>query len=353
MNHRHFPFFLVFLIFSSCAPDLGFDADSSRPVNVETFHLQEGSLPRKRTFSASTLPWEMVVLSFKTSGRLLEAPFEEGMVVRKGQLLGRLDPVDQYMARTVAKEKLRSLEADVARVEKLARQGALADAERERILGYREALATQLSQADIQLEATILRSPMDGVIGRKMAQPGEMMEPVKPLGVLLVTDPVRIQVAVQETDLPLFVQGAPVRIRIGEKTFEGKVHRIPATADEATRTFTVTLSVPNPPSAAVPIRVGQLARVEVDLPPLAGFFVPASALETGAAGQARMLGAVGGRLRVFFVQTHEKEGDFVRVTGDFPSPLSVILGGFSLPDGQPVTIRTEWTLETWSGRRLP
>ncbi len=274
---------------AGCASNLGFDADTHRPVVVETFRLQAGTLPRKKEFSASTLPWEMVVLSFKTSGRLIEAPFEEGDAVKKGQIVGRLDPVDQYMAHAVAREKLRSLEADVARVEKLARQGALPDAERERILGYRDALATQMAQAGIQMDATVLRAPMDGIVGRKMANSGEMMDPARPLGVLLVLDPIKVQVAVQEADLPLFSPGASLRVRIGSNSLEGKVHQISTVADEATRTFTVTLSVPNrrmPPRPSVwanwPGRIEFAASF--------GFFRTPEALETGTAGHARCWG---------------------------------------------------------------
>lgn len=353
MKSRFLPFFLMGILTASCSSKLGFDADPNRPAAVETFRLEERILPRRKDFSASTMPWSMVVLSFKTSGRLLEAPFEEGDAIKKGQLLGKLDPVDQYMAHAVAREKLRSLEPDVARVGKLAVQGAIPDAERERILGYRDALATQLGQAAIQLEATVLRAPAEGVIGRKMAHPGEMMDPTKPLGVLLTLDPIKVQVAVREDDLPLFAPGALVHVRIGSRLAEGKVHSVSAAADEVTRTFMVTILVPNPPDAPAPIRVGQLARVEVELPPLKGFFVPADVLEAGTAGMARMLGVVDGKLQVFTVQTHEQEGPFVRITGDFPVPLGVVVDGFSLPARQAVEIRTEWNLETWRTRRNP
>lgn len=348
MKYRIYLILQFFFVLISCSPNLRFEDNSHRPVAVETFHLQSAVLPRKKAFSGSTLPWEMVVLSFKTSGRLIDAPFEEGDHVKKGQIVGKLDPVDQYMAHVVAREKLRSLETDVVRVEKLTRQGALPEAERERILGYRDALATQMAQASIQMEATILRAPLEGIIGRKMAYPGEMMDPTRPLGVLLVLHPIKVQIAVKDADLPLFSKETAIRVKIDTHVWEGKVHQVSTIADENTRAFTVTIAVPNPPDTATPIRVGQLATVEVDETPRSGFFVPAKALEIGTAQHARMLGVVNGKLAVFDVQVHEQEGPFIRITGDFPTPLDVILGGFSLPAGQSVESKVEWTLETWS-----
>jgi RND family efflux transporter MFP subunit len=317
---------------------------------VEVFLLHEATLPRTRTFSASTLPWEMVVLSFKTTGRLKEIHFEEGARITKGQLLARLDPVDQYMARQVAKEQLRSLAPDVERLEKLAGQGAVAAAEKERVLGYRDALSTQLGQADIALGATHLTAPRDGIIGRRMAHPGEMMEPSRPLGVLLAMDPIKVQLAVRAGELAWFPRDRELRVLLHDRETTGRVHQVSATADEVTRLFQITLSVANPRDAPSPLRAGQLVKVAIDLPPLFGRFVPARALELGAGDLARLVGVVDGRLQVFHVRHHEREGGWVRVSGELPTELAVVLAGFKLPARQPVTVKTTWTLQTWSGR---
>ncbi|PKN47224.1 MAG: hypothetical protein CVU59_03615 [Deltaproteobacteria bacterium HGW-Deltaproteobacteria-17] len=343
-------FLLISLTFLSCSRGGARPDVEDRPVPVEVFLLNETTLPRTRSFSASTLPWEMVVLSFKTTGRLKEIHFDEGSRITRGQLLARLDPVDQYMARQVAREQLRSLTPDVARLEKLAGKGAVAEAEKERVLGYWDALATQLSQADIALGATQLYAPADGVIGRRMANPGEMMEPSRPLGVLLAMDPLKVQLAVGAGELAWFPPDRELRVLFTDRITTGRVHQVSTTADAVTRLFQVTLSVANPQDAASPLRAGQLARVEVDLPPLRGRFVPAEAIETGAGGMARLIGLVDGRLQVFQVRHHEKEGRWIRVTGDLPADLQVVLGGFALPARQPVTVKTTWTPETFPGR---
>ncbi|MBU1243806.1 efflux RND transporter periplasmic adaptor subunit [Myxococcota bacterium] len=342
--------FLISLTFISCSGGGSRPAADDRPVPVEVLVLKETTLPRTRSFSASTMPWEMVVLSFKTTGRLKEIHFDEGSRITKGQLLARLDPVDQYMARQVAREQLRSLTPDVARLEKLAGKGAVPVAEKERVLGYRDALATQLSQADIALGATQLTAPCDGVIGRRMANPGEMMEPSRPLGVLLSMDPLKVQLAVRAAELAWFPLDREFRVIFPDRVTSGRVHQVSATADVVTQLFQITLSVANPQDAEAPLRAGQLARVEIDLPPLAGRFVPAEAIETGAAGMARLVGLVDGRLQIFLVRHHEREGRWVRVSGDLPADLQVVLDGFDLPARQRVTVKTTWTPETLPDR---
>jgi RND family efflux transporter MFP subunit len=341
---------LCLLVLTACLRKEAPPAADDRPVPVDVVVLFEGSCPRERVFSASTMPWEMVVLSFKTTGRLRELHFEEGSRVTRGQPLARLDPVDQYMARQVASEQLRSLAQDVERVSRLAGQGAVAEAEKERVLGWRDALATQVGQADIALGATLLTAPRDGVIGRRMAHPGEMMEPSRPLGVLLAMDPLKVVLAVRAEELAWFPVDREVRVAFSDRKTTGRVHQVSTVADEVTRLFQVTLSVDNPQDAAVPLRAGQLARVELDLPPLPGRFVPETAVEAGGGGLARLVGIVDGRLQVFAVKLGEREGGWVSVTGELPPALQVVIDGFELPAHQPVSVRAAWTRETWASR---
>jgi len=125
---------------------------------------------------------------------------------------------------------------------------------------------------------------------------------------------------------------------------------VSSTADEVTKLYQVTLAVSNPQDVPVPLRAGQLAKVEIDLGPINGLFVPAEAIETGAGGMARLIGLVNGRLQVFFVQHHEREGRWVRITGELPAELAVVIDAFELPARQPVTVKSTWTRQSWPGR---
>ncbi len=343
-------FILLLWQMTGCRAEAGGTREpTDNTERVDVFLLQPGRLPRERLFSASTMPMEMVVLSFKTSGRLREIHFEEGSRVEKGDLLARLDPVDQYMARRVADAQLKGLLPDVRRLEILSEKGAVPQAERDRILGYRDALATQVSQADIALAATRLSAPFSGIIGKRMAHPGEMIEPARPLGVLLNMDPMLVNAAVPQTDLELFEIGREVEVLFTDgHTRTGKVHRVATVADPVTRLFQVSVRVKNPPDGPSMLRVGQLARIRIGKPDLEGLFVPAELLETGTKDLARMVVVRDNRLGAIAVTIEERLGPWARITGDIPENTQVVVRGLELPAGRPVEIGRTFTMKTWS-----
>jgi membrane fusion protein (multidrug efflux system) len=204
-----------------------------------------------------------VELRPSVEGRLLEAPFEEGRMVRRGQTLFRIDPrryaaavesarasvekaeADLEMAREQenlarAEAKLRQAEADLLKanqdVERMkplaarraipqrdldaavaAQSSAQAAAEEARAgvrttkvsdrVGVRQAQANLeaakavLARAQVDLEETELRSPIGGLIGRLEISVGNYVGPGQPnlLAVVSQLDPIRLVFDVPES----------------------------------------------------------------------------------------------------------------------------------------------------------
>ncbi|MDQ3281568.1 MAG: efflux RND transporter periplasmic adaptor subunit [Acidobacteriota bacterium] len=145
-------------------------------------------------------------VSSKVTGKVIEVHVEEGMQVKAGQELARLD--ESYATRGVAlsraeaaaaasaleetRVRIREAQLDYERAEKLAssqissradldRARAQLDAARARLAAQSDQLASARRQIDIQqqtLEDTIIRAPFDGIVVSKDAKPGEMISPV-------------------------------------------------------------------------------------------------------------------------------------------------------------------------------
>lgn len=145
-------------------------------------------------------------VSSKITGKLVEVLVEEGMPVREGQVLARLDSTQARAvvdwansrlgaARSVLAEtrvQLELAELTLQRTQRLVADGIAGQADLDRARTEAQALRARLEQEQDQgrvaerelalrrteLEDTIVRAPFDGVVISKDAQPGEMVSPL-------------------------------------------------------------------------------------------------------------------------------------------------------------------------------
>jgi RND family efflux transporter MFP subunit len=156
--------------------------------------------------SGYVTPRRRATVSSKVTGKVIDVFIEEGMQVKAGQELARLDA--SYASRGLAlaqaeataaasaleetRVRIREAQLDYARAEQLARSEissradldrarASLDAVKARLAAQSDQLSTARRQVDLQgqsVEDTIIRAPFDGIVVSKDAQPGEMISPV-------------------------------------------------------------------------------------------------------------------------------------------------------------------------------
>jgi RND family efflux transporter MFP subunit len=145
-------------------------------------------------------------VSSKITGKVIEVNVEEGMAVREGQVLARLDDATARAAlalaeaqteaarRAVRENEVRLAEGELtlSRLTSLLKDGivtqadvdaarANVDSARARIVLLTQQVAVAEQQVRLQqtdLDNTIIRAPFSGVAISKDAQPGEMVSPV-------------------------------------------------------------------------------------------------------------------------------------------------------------------------------
>lgn len=96
-----------------------------------------------------------------------------------------------------------------------------------------------------------VRAPYDGVVTRRNAHTGHMVQPGpagEPLLVVMRADVLRLQIDVPETDADLVRPGAPLAVRLpalGGDAVSGTIARTAGALDVSTRTLRVEADVPN------------------------------------------------------------------------------------------------------------
>ena len=216
-------------------------------------------------------------LGFTVDGKVVRIAVKPGESVKKGQLLMELyneeekSLVDLYELRASSDLEYKSTQAALrlARVEEDAIRKAFEndaakpiEVERAQIRTLQTTLEVEMAQqngkeAKLQLEQArdryeeyLLFAPTDGVIDQVIVAEGELVETLKPVVRLVVTDPLWIDVAVPTEDTLNLKLGGPAWVRSylpgHEEPTIGKIIHMALVADAASNTRLVRVEVPNP-----------------------------------------------------------------------------------------------------------
>ena len=123
--------------------------------------------------------------------------------------------------------------------------GEMSEHDYTRLRFQREALALGVERERINLQDRSVQAPMDGVVDKTFANPGEYVNPGQRL--LLMHDPNRIWIDanIKETEVRHLKVGNPVKVTVDaypDRDFAGKLERI---GNAATNQFAL-LPSPNP-----------------------------------------------------------------------------------------------------------
>jgi RND family efflux transporter MFP subunit len=206
---RWVKWFVVFLIIGAAGAGVWFWVNRERPLEVEVARLTQraaGTQASVLNASGYVTARRRATVSSKITGKVVEVNVEEGMAVREGQVLARLDDATARAALALAQaqvEAARSTERESAvrlaeakltlgRRERLVEEGIAPQADVDqaraevdsllaRIAAAREQVLVAERQVALQqtdLDNTVIRAPFSGVAISKDAQPGEMVSPV-------------------------------------------------------------------------------------------------------------------------------------------------------------------------------
>ncbi|HEX3849075.1 MAG TPA: efflux RND transporter periplasmic adaptor subunit [Steroidobacteraceae bacterium] len=193
-------------------------------------------------FTGNLQPVNTVEVHPRVTGYIDGVSFTEGARVKKGQLLFQIDPrpfdieIDRLRAELKrAHAKLEFAAAGSARAERLFAQNAIAREEYEQLTSaHAEAdadvasLAAQLRAAQLNLDYTHVRSPIDGHVSRALITPGNLVSPTAVLTSVVSDDPIYAYFDTDEATYLKFtaagrMSGSPVYLGlVGE---QGYPHR--------------------------------------------------------------------------------------------------------------------------------
>lgn len=188
-----------------------------------------------------------VNLKAEIRGRVEEVPIPYGRPVKAGDVIVRF-AVEHRDADRIQAEALllqRQVEYDAARA--LAAKGFNSEITLAQAKTAYEAAQATLRRAVVELENTVIRAPFDGILDRRPVEIGDFLDINREVATVVELDPLRVTGAVAERAVARLHPGLRGTVRTADgQEREGFVRYVSASADPATRTFTVEVEIPNP-----------------------------------------------------------------------------------------------------------
>jgi membrane fusion protein (multidrug efflux system) len=279
-----------------------------------------------------------VDLVARVAAPVVELLVEEGMAVRRGQTLLRLEQVELQAQLEISRVSLEEATLVYERAKKLYAETLISEEAYEQARAAFESAMAQLEANRIQLGYTNVAAPFDGLIITRYVDYAQQVSVNTPLFRISDFDPLLCPIQVPERELASLSIGQPAHLRLEpwpDREFAATVLRVSPVVNAATGTIKVTLEI----DADKRLRPGMFARVFLETDKREGVLViPKSALSLESIGDTVYVadGTTASRREV---SLGFREGDFVEVTsGVAEGEAIIVLGQDGLSDGTPVEI---------------
>jgi membrane fusion protein (multidrug efflux system) len=335
-------FILNLLVFNSCKSkknEPGGQQGASKAVTVGGIVVQPRLLENRISSTGTLEANEEVQLRSEMPGRIISISFEEGTLVRKDQILVKIN--DQELQAQLKKLQLEKnlAQDDVYRKQKLLELKAVSQEEYDKSANQLGIIDAQIELLKSQIAKTEIYAPFNGMIGLRHVSPGEYVSSSTPVALLIQGDPIKIEFSIPEKYRDKLKKGTPIRFTVEgvDSTFTGKVFAFEPKVDPSTRNVTVRAICPNPQNLLVP---GSFAKVMIVLESIPGAMViPSEAIIPQLNGEKVFVSSQGkavSRIVTTGIRT-ERE---VEVTGGLAPGDTVILTGLlQIREGMDIRIK--------------
>jgi membrane fusion protein (multidrug efflux system) len=328
---------------------------SKPPMPVETVTsaiVEEKDWAPVLSAVGSISPVQGAMISSELAGTVDQVAFESGALVKKGDLLVKLNTgIEDAMLRS-ADADLELARADVLRSRDLAARKVVAKAELDAAESKFQQKSAMIDNMHAAVAKKTIRAPFDGVAGIRTVNVGQTVNAGQQIVPLQALDPLFADFALPQQRLGDLSAGLDVQVStdaMSNRVFAGKLTAINSMVDVATRNVALQATLANPDHA---LRPGMFVKIDVILPQKQrALVIPGSAVSYAPYGDSVFViekqkdpktGHENQVLRQQFVRVGEARGDFVSVTTGLKAGETVVgTGVFKLRNGMAVTINND------------
>jgi multidrug efflux system membrane fusion protein len=283
-------------------------AQSNLPVPVQVASVQQRTVPVALTALGTVTAYNTVTLNSRVSGQILTVNFREGQNVHKGELLMQIDPrpyqavLDQAIGQLAKDDaNLKNMQAESQRYTALYQSGVVSKESQQlqesnagQAQGAIAGDKASIEAARVNLAYCSITSPIDGVVGLRQVDPGNIVNAGQSTGLVVITQvhPISVIFTLPEDQLPqvqraMKSQGHPLVVEAYDRAdahliSTGKLLTIDNQIDTTTGTAKLKAVFDNSDNA---LFANQFVNVRLVLSERANAtVVPTAAVSTGTQG---------------------------------------------------------------------
>lgn len=220
-----------------------------KAVPVEITLLASGDIASYLLYSAPLETEQTVTVYSRIQGLVEKIFVEEGQHVKRNQPLLQLEQQEYQLAEERARLEFERQTANFKRLQALQTKNLVSEEEYENARLQMKQAEIAWKEAKLNLDYTLIRSPIDGVVGERLVNLGDRIQPANSLFIISNLNEKVVKLHVPQDDLRKCHKGQKAIIStevLPDRQFEGWVKRISPIIDAQSGTFKVTVGVRDP-----------------------------------------------------------------------------------------------------------
>lgn len=211
-------------------------AQSDGNVAVRVGDVKRSVVQNDFSANGNFIPIQQINFAAENSGRITKVLVDEGSRVSIGQLLAVIKADQLNVDVESANAALANAQSDVHRYENAFKTGGVTQQQLDQAKLSLTNAKARLEQAKLKVGDTYVRSSINGIVNRRLIEPGAVVAPGTQLFEIVNVSKLKLRVTVNEEQVAGLKVGDSVKIQVSvfpDKQYFGKITFIAPIADNA------------------------------------------------------------------------------------------------------------------------